>query len=54
VVGKDKANILYDVLEGDLNPLKLPVQNLLRDNELETFLFCDEAAAAKLEAEYSE
>lgn len=52
VVGKDKAKILREVLEGDLNPLKLPSQNLLRDYELETYLFCDEAAAAGLAAEY--
>jgi 6-phosphogluconolactonase len=54
VVGKDKARILRDVLEGELRPLRLPAQNLLRDNELETYLFCDEAAAAGLEAEYPE
>jgi len=54
VVGKDKAKILREVLEGEFNPLKLPSQNLLRDNELETFLICDEAAAALLEADYPE
>ena len=54
VVGKEKAKILREVLEGELNPAKLPSQNLLRDNLLETYLFCDEAAAAELEADYPE
>jgi 6-phosphogluconolactonase len=54
VTGKEKAKILREVLEGDYNPQRLPAQNLLRDNELETYLFCDEAAAAGLVEEYEE
>ena len=52
VVGTEKAGILREVLEGDFDPLQYPSQTLLRDNELETHLFLDEAAAEPLESEY--
>ena len=41
--------IVKEVLEGELDPPRLPAQTFLRDNEHDTHLFLDEAAASLLE-----
>jgi 6-phosphogluconolactonase len=46
--GKDKAEILHDVLEGKLDPETRPSQFFLRDERLNVNLLLDEPAAARL------
>ena len=49
-VGDGKADILREVLEGELAPRRLPSQTLVRDDSLESHLVCDRAAAVELRA----
>ena len=51
VVGEDKAKIIKEVLEGDLDSARLPAQAFLRESESDTYLFLDEAAASLLDDE---
>ena len=49
-VGEGKAAILQEILEGPLQPKRLPSQTLLRDDALECHLFCDRAAVRQLKS----
>jgi 6-phosphogluconolactonase len=46
--GREKASSLNECLTGDYNPVKFPVQYLLKNFKRKIYIYCDKAAASAL------